>query len=258
MSFKSAALNRFTSTAKAGFHSSTVFATLGTSVVTLLVLPVLDVVFDILLGADLSAPDLTRIAYSGALIALTVSVCSGLVSRVAQDRSLGIFLEVHTHRRFDFSYWMGAAVVPCALAFFTGIVVIATAFISSTDHDVTLLLHVLGLALVGIVVGVMLGIFASGIALKQSNPYIGANMIASFLPIFVGVLVPVKYYPTWLQHVCHIVPMSHTIRILDGNNPSFGTIGIDLLLGVIWALAGILFVNHSVKALRNGTQQSLL
>jgi len=92
---------RFSSGVRVSWASSTAFATLGTAVVTLLVLPLLDVLFDVLMGSDLSAPDLVRTGYAAALVALAVSVASGVVGTVATDRMLGVFQEVHTRRRLD-------------------------------------------------------------------------------------------------------------------------------------------------------------
>lgn len=100
---------RFSSGVRVSWASSTAFATLGTAVVTLLVLPLLDVLFDVLMGSDLSAPDLVRTGYAAALVALAVSVASGVVGTVATDRMLGVFQEVHTRRRLDVAYWLSVA-----------------------------------------------------------------------------------------------------------------------------------------------------
>ena len=53
-------LYRLNSTAKVGWSSSITFATVGTALSTLVVVPGMSVLFSVLLGRDLSAPDRSR------------------------------------------------------------------------------------------------------------------------------------------------------------------------------------------------------
>ena len=94
-------LARLRTGVRVSWASSTAFATLGTAVVTLLVLPLFDVLFDVTMGSDLSAPNLERTGYAAALVALAVSVAGGVVAAVAGDRNLGVFQEVHLRRAVD-------------------------------------------------------------------------------------------------------------------------------------------------------------
>lgn len=70
--------------------SSTIFATLGTALVSLLVIPVLEIVYSLLFGADLHSTQLLRTAYVATCVSFTSAICSGMVSRVATDRHLGV------------------------------------------------------------------------------------------------------------------------------------------------------------------------
>lgn len=69
--------------------SSTIFATVGTALVSLLVIPVLEIVYSLLFGADLHSTQLLRTAYVAPCVSFTSAICSGMVSRVATDRHLG-------------------------------------------------------------------------------------------------------------------------------------------------------------------------
>ena len=74
---------------RVSWASSTAFATLGTAVVTLLVLPLFDVLFDVTMGSDLSAPNLERTGYAAALVALAVSVAGGVVAAAPVSGTVG-------------------------------------------------------------------------------------------------------------------------------------------------------------------------
>ena len=69
--------------------SSTIFATLGTALVSLLVIPVLEIVYSLLFGADLHSTQSLRTAYVATCVSFTSAICSGLVSRVAKYHQLG-------------------------------------------------------------------------------------------------------------------------------------------------------------------------
>ena len=71
---------RALSTASIGWSSSITFATLGTAITTLVLVPGLNVLFTVLLGADLAANDTVRIGCATALIA-TLSPWQPVLSR---------------------------------------------------------------------------------------------------------------------------------------------------------------------------------
>ena len=244
---------RFSSGVRVSWASSTAFATLGTAVVTLLVLPLLDVLFDVLMGSDLSAPDLVRTGYAAALVALAVSVASGVVGTVATDRMLGVFQEVHTRRRLDVAYWLSVAVVPALLAASTATVAIGVVFALSPLHDVGALGRVITLAAPTIVCGLLMGIMAAGVGVNLPDPYLGATIIATFLPLLTGVIVPLEQCPTWLQALAHLVPLSGTVTVLDAPAAAVpALLGRDLVVAAVWAGIGLAVTRRAVTRLRQG------
>ena len=197
---------RALSTASIGWSSSITFATLGTAVTTLILVPGLNVLFTVLLGADLAANDTVRIGCASALIATLSSVAAGIVARVATDRWIGVFEYVCTARPVDAGYWLGAAAVPALLASVTGlsnvgIVWLLSLTAPSTGAGSGLLLGALALMPVAVLGGVCLGIFAAGLGLYLSDPYTGSNVLSIVLPVSAGVIVPVSTYPAWLAWV---------------------------------------------------------
>ncbi|TFH50786.1 ABC transporter permease, partial [Actinomyces viscosus] len=134
----------------------------------LLVLPLLDVLFDVLMGSDLSAPDLVRTGYAAALVALAVSV-------------------------------------------------------------------------------------AAGVGVNLPDPYLGATVIATFLPLLTGVIVPLEQCPAWLQALARAVPVSGTLTALDAPNAAVPVLlGRDLAVAAVWAGIGLVVTRRAATRLRQG------
>ena len=198
---------RALSTASIGWSSSITFATLGTAITTLVLVPGLNVLFTVLLGADLAANDTVRIGCASALVATLSSVAAGIVARVATDRWIGVFEYVCTARPVDAGYWLGAAAVPALLASVTGLSNVGIVWLLSLTAPSTgvgsgLLLGAIALMPVAVLGGVCLGIFAAGLGLYLSDPYTGSNFLSIILPVSAGVIVPVSTYPAWLT--CYV------------------------------------------------------
>ena len=194
-----------------------------------------------------------RTGYAAALVALAVSVASGVVGTVATDRMLGVFQEVHTRRRLDVAYWLSVAVVPALLAASTAIVAIGVVFALSPLHDVGALGRVITLAAPTIVCGLLMGIMAAGVGVNLPDPYLGATIIATFLPLLTGVIVPLEQCPIWLQALAHLVPLSGTVTVLDAPAAAVpALLGRDLAVAAVWAGIGLAVTRRAVTRLRQG------
>ena len=267
----SGVVRRTLSTASIGWSSSITFATLGTAITTLVLVPGLNVLFTVLLGADLAANDTVRIGCATALIATLSSVAAGIVARVATDRWIGVFEYVCTARPVDAGYWLGAAAVPALLASVTGlsnvgIVWLLSLTAPSTGAGSGLLLGALALMPVAVLGGVCLGIFAAGLGLYLSDPYTGSNFLAIILPVSAGVIVPVSTYPAWLAWLCSWVPGSRLVQALDtsGGTASsatpdlFALLAADTALGMLYAAIGLGLTYLAARRIRAGARASLL
>jgi multidrug ABC transporter, permease protein len=232
------------------------FATFGTGITSLILLPVLSIVFDVLLGSDLSSPDLVRIGYAAALVSLAATAANGIVNAVAADRNLGIFQEVFTRRRFDPAYWVSVAIVPGIFSLITGAVTLTMVFLFSPDHNIQLLTRVLVLAFFSLICGLLLGVAAAGIGVNLPDPYLGGTILTSTLPILAGVIVPVSDYPTWLAALGWVTPLSGVTASLT--DPDFILVAKDFALAIIWCTIGVISTRHAMKRLRSGIRRDVL
>lgn len=249
-------LSRAKSTCQVSLASSIAYATVGTTLVTMLVVPLFEVVFNVLLGNDLGAQDMLRTAYASALVAMGLGVCSGLVSKVATDRNLGIFQEVHQYRTVDIAYWAGSAVMPILLAIPTGVVSLVVITVAGGARGWSMVLNISALAVVAIFIGVLVGIAMAGIGVALSDPYQGANFANAIVPILSGVIVPVALFPNWLAGLSRAIPISGTIRALSTALQS-GQLNLALLLvdvGVAagWAVIGLAVVGLAIRRIKSG------
>lgn len=261
---------RALSTASIGWSSSITFATLGTAITTLVLVPGLNVLFTVLLGADLAANDTVRIGCATALIATLSSVAAGIVARVATDRWIGVFEYVCTARPVDAGYWLGAAAVPALLASVTGLsnvgIVWLLSLTSPSGADSGLLLGAIALMPAAILGGVCLGIFAAGLGLYLSDPYTGSNVLSIVLPVSAGVIVPVSTYPAWFAWLCSWVPGSRLVQALDTSGgiasstaPNlFALLATDAALAVLYAVVGLGLTFLAARRIRAGARASLL
>lgn len=257
-------LYRLASTAKVGWSSSITFATVGTALSTLVIVPGLSVLFNVLLGRDLSAPDPVRIACASALASVVLGVAAGVVARAATDRWLGVFEQVCTARRFDAAYWLGVSAVPALLTLITGVtnLGVAAAYAgvgSSFEGALPLLARSVALLPLALVAGVCLGVFAAGLGLYLSDPYLGVTILGALLPISAGVIVPVSAYPAWLAALCALIPGGRTVALVGGSPEAAGsTVLTEVLVCVLWALAGLTLVHAAARRIRSGARANLL
>ena len=247
-------VHRLASGVRVGRASSTAFASLGTTLTTLLLIPLLDVLFDVLMGHDLSSPNLVRTGYAAALVAVAVSVSGGVISSVAADRNLGVFHEVHTRRRVDAAYWLSAGVMPLILAIPTGAAAIGSVFVLSSAHDTAMLGRVVAL----VVCGLLMGVGGAGVGVDLPDPYLGATVIASVLPLLAGVIVPLNDCPRWLRTAASLVPLSGVVGVIDMTGGIRPAIGHDLGVALAWALAGLLATRHAVVRVRAGLRRDVI
>mgnify|MGYP000912785674 FL=1 len=260
-------VHRLASGVRVGRASSTAFASLGTALTTLLgtalttllLIPLLDVLFDVLMGHDLSSPNLVRTGYAAALVAVAVSVSGGVVSSVAADRNLGVFHEeVHTRRRVDAAYWLSAGVMPLILAIPTGAAAIGSVFVLSSAHDIAMLGRVVALVPVVVVCGLLMGVGGAGVGVDLPDPYLGTTVIASLLPLLAGVIVPLSDCPRWLRAAASLMPLSGVVGVIDTTGGIRPAIGHDLGVTLAWALAGLLATRHAVVRVRAGLRHDVI
>ena len=118
--------------------------------------------------------------------------------------------------------------------------------------DVALLARVLLLSLGALACGVLLGVGAAGLGVSLPDPYLGATLLASALPVLVGVIVPVSAYPAWLRVVSQVTPLSGAVSTLTAGGPAL--VLRDLALSAVWCAAGLVVSQVAVHRLRQGAR----
>ena len=255
-------VHRFLDVVRLTRVSSTTLATLGTTITSLIALPVLDIIFNVLLGNDLHAPDFTRIGYASALVALALSLASGIVSKIVTDRELGVFQEVNMLRRFDLAYWLGSTILPTMLSTLTALISIGGVFLISSGHDAGQLAKIVALAMAAMCIGILTGLACAGIGVSLPDPYLGLTIAGSLLPLTSGVIVPTELYPGWLRGICQVMPLTGMLQTLDTWVFASGTapmgIARDILVSRLWATVGVIFTRVAVHRLRNGVRTEIV
>lgn len=245
-------LSRFFHLLALQFHSSTMFANIGTVLVSFLVTPMLDIAFSVLMGASLSAPDLVRIGYGSCLVGAAIGVCTTMAASVANDKDQEILQDVLLRRKIDMAYWLGVAVRGVLMAFVTGIIASSGIFLIDATQDWESLLRTLALLPMALVSGALLGIGVSGLGLPLKDSFMPLNTAVPLLPIIAGVVVPLRYYPLWAQHIVVLLPMSSYSAVLTGAASIPAAVVRETLTGGAWAVIGIMSSILAVRSWKHG------
>ena len=228
------------------------FANTGTVVVSFFVTPILDIVYSVLMGASLAAPDLVRIGYSGCLIGAAISVCTTMAASVANDKDQDILQEVMLRRKIDTAYWLGVSIPGSLMALVTGIIASLGVFIIDSTKDVELLLRTLTVLPLALCSGVLVGVGISGIGLPLKDSFMPLNTVVPLLPIIAGVIVPFRYYPLWAQRVVQLLPMSSYSGVLTGSASIPKAAFREAITGGVWACVGIISSIVAVHSWKQG------
>lgn len=249
-------MNRLFTAIRVSWHSSIAFASVGTAIATLVVMPILDIAFDVLMGSDLQSPDLVATAYAAALIGLIVSISGGIVAASANDRNLGVFFDIHIRRRFDPVYWLSISAAPVVLGLATAFIALLLVYLASGQ---AMKPDELALAVSGALgMGFFLGIAASGVGMALPDPYLGATIVGVFLPVSAGVIVPLSLAPDWMRQVAAAIPGGRTVQAIHDGVITVDAVGLDLLIGLVWAIGGMIFVRVALGCIRRGMKVSVL
>ena len=72
-------------------------------------------------------------------------------------------------------------------------------------------------------------------------------------------IVPVDAYPAWLAALCTLVPGGRTIALVSGSSEVVvSTVVTEVLVCVLWALAGLVLVHAAARRIRSGARTNLL
>jgi ABC-2 type transport system permease protein len=93
-----------------------------------------------------------------------------------------------------------------------------------------------------------LGLINAALALRIRESAVLSNVFFGFLLIFTGANIPLDDLPGWMQTVSDVIPFTHSIeaarKLVNGAATSevMGLVGIELLIGAVYAVAGYLLL----------------
>jgi ABC-2 type transport system permease protein len=93
-----------------------------------------------------------------------------------------------------------------------------------------------------------LGLVNAALGLRVRETAVTSNVILGLLMIFCGVNIPLAKLPLWMSATAAYLPLTHGIaaarRLAAGAPPSTvaGQIGVEFLIGVVYAVVGLLLL----------------
>ncbi|RAJ05297.1 ABC-2 type transport system permease protein [Chitinophaga skermanii] len=106
-------------------------------------------------------------------------------------------------------------------------------------HGFTTFLEMLLLSVIGLIVFMGFGFVVSGIAKNESTIPPFANIITLPQFLLAGTFFPIDNFPTWLQPICRIMPLTHlndAMRQVAFEGLHIWNVGPQLLVLAIWAV----------------------
>ena len=215
--------------------ASAILATRVSAIVGIIIIPLFDILFSLLLGSSLNADNLVRIGYASALLGIAVTTMSFMDQSIVYARAAGVLQEVIQRRRFDTAYWAGISATACAAGLAMGIIPFIGVFAFDTHHNTAALM--LSLA---------------------ADPYAVSNAVSMLLPVTAGTVVPLHYYPWGSGTVLRFFPVSSIIQAIAGSGAFGRAVLIELIHTAVWAMLGGACMGIARRRLRSGKIPEIL
>lgn len=242
-------LRRLAAAVKVFWSASVAFASFGTAAVTLLVVPALDVLFDMGLGASAGSDDLVRCACAASVAAIVSSMAAGVAATVAASSISGALAFQLSQRWPGPLFWIAAGAAPAATALPCAFVTIGGVALFAGDGFLPYAADVLQLAVPALLVGWLLGIFASGLGMVAPDPYLASTLLTTIYPVLAGVVVPASAYPGWLKALSSATPLAQPLAQL-GQGISCTDLIAAIFLAAIYAAFGLALLAAAFRRLR--------
>lgn len=202
-------------------------------------------------------------------------VVGGAVFVVVMETSISIAATTWERRAGTLPLLLASPASPLVVFFGRGLFVVVTGTVTATWSLVLVgtlfgvplpmpasLLAVPLITLVGLA-SYCLMLCCGGLALRLPNlRNVISNVVAWTLMVTCGVLVPVGFWPAWVQVITHALPLTHGLQairaLLQGAPP--GTVAaqatLELVVGMVWALVAIvLFTRLAEHGRRDGSAE---
>ncbi|WP_445340769.1 hypothetical protein [Bifidobacterium sp. ESL0820] len=221
--------------------------------VSLAVVPILDVACQLMLGGCLNSPALARIGYAGGLVTAACQVATVMASGMTMDREEEIIPEVLARRPMDLAYWIGLGLPGVVAASITGLVTLAGTLVLDVGHGSFDFLRALSLLPTAIFAGLALGILVGGLGLLTADSFAPLNAVTVLLPVAVGVVVPAETYPAPLRRFATILPLGATVQAVGGYGLSWTAVLLaEAVRGLVEVAIGLVASVAALRRIRSG------
>lgn len=240
-------------------------ATWGTMLVSLLLLPLVDIIFSVHFGYRLSDVALAEMIIAAMLTTTMISAINGAAQTVVRDYNLGILTHVLTVHPTSITYWSYAIGLPAILACIPHIIgLIFWIFFSSHLFYLlggvsSVILIILFVCAAGI--GAFMGAFIALISTLKKNPYVYTNILVSFFPLLVGTFLPLSAYPQIFQHIASLIPGSGLVvwgRMLVQGTESLGPCVQTITSSIVWIVMLLLLFRRHMMRIRHGVSHGMI
>lgn len=210
---------RLITTFKLSCRSSAMFANRKTLFVSLFAAPIFEVCTSYFLGRVLDSPSPTNIALRGLLLSILLMTATFIVAAFAHDRETGVLAQVISHRPLDSQYLTGVILAAVAISTASGIINLGClALIFPVWSAIISVVDIFPLVLL---TGTAFGILCAIAVLVLQDPYAALNFLIPFLPLAVGVLVPLSEYPRTIERFLRFVPPASSLKSIESGAPVF-------------------------------------
>ena len=233
-----------------------------TTITTLLITPLLSVIFLTAIVTAVGASDALVATYAAILVSFGITVLTGTVEQVTCDRQIGVAHEVISHGIWNPTYWIGKSLVPVILGIAPALITAVAAYLITGANSGDLLIKTLLLIPLAALVGALIGVAAGIGSLGMSNPYLISNLAGTVLLITAGVVIPLTLYPSWLVWIARLLPFTAVVEMLRLEaTASTGSFWVLLLreigLGVGWLTVGLILARIVVARIRAGQAEQV-
>lgn len=233
------------------------FSTPGTTLTTLLLIPLLSVALLAFASHGLTGAFPMTSAYAAVVVAFGSTVLGGVVAEVTRDRNIGVLSAVLLGGLWQPLYWLGKILVPVAAGVVVALGSLTTLFALDPERDGRMLAAAFVAAVAVCLSGAMIGAACAMLTLGGNDPYLASNLIRGVIFLGTGVLLPIDQYPLALEVAGRLLPFTAIIEGLRAESfvPAIAIeAGVVLMwCGSAWAVSGIV-----MRRWRSGKVRELL
>lgn len=224
--------------------------------ISLVVLPLLQVVLLVSVLASVGVHEIRDAAYASLLVAFGLGVLLGTVEQVIYDRQIGIAQEIVGHGLANPAYWLGKLLVPMVLGIVPAVLSAVVVYLVSGGGDVGLLWRVLALIPLAALSGGLVGLTAAIGAFAAPDPYLIQNIASAVLMVTAGVVLPLALYPTWLAAIARFLPFTAAVEAIRTTGPIWPLVLQEIAVALGWLTIGLLTGRHVLSAVRSGKRSN--